>query len=46
MKKGENFLFGTKFTFLTLDFEGGKGLVDDLAAGEGGRLACWHDLQR
>ena len=46
MKKSEHFLFGTRFTFLTLDFEGGKGLVDDLAAGEGGRLARGHDLQR
>ena len=44
--KSENFLFGTRFTFLTLDFEGGKSLVDDLAAGEGGRLARGHDLQR
>ena len=44
--KSENFLFVTRFTFLTLDFEGGKSLVDDLTAGEGGRLARWHDLQR
>ena len=44
--KSENFLFGTRFTFLTLNFEGGESLVDDLAAGEGGRLARWHDLQR
>ena len=36
----------TRFTFLTLDFEGGESLVDDLAAGEGGRLARGHDLQR
>ena len=44
--KSENFLFGTRFTFLTLNFEGGESLVDDLAAGEGGRLARGHDLQR
>ena len=46
MKKVTISSLATRFTFLTLDFEGGKSLVDDLAAGEGGRLARWHDLQR
>jgi len=32
-------------SFLTLDFEGGEGLVDNLAGSEGGGLPRWHNLE-
>ena len=32
-------------TLLTLDFEGGEGLVDNLAGSQGGGLPRWHNLK-